>query len=96
MPVHYRTSQKTTVGRWAESVTLDMSSGGLSFRGRHALPVGSHLELLIEWPAHHDEMPMELHATGLVVRSNTYKTAVRITSRRFCVVELAPEIRATA
>ena len=96
MPVHYRTSQKGALARWAESVTLDISSNGVSFRGRHALPVGSHIELLIEWPALHDEMPLELHATGLIVRSNTYKTAVGITSHRFNVVDVAPQIRATA
>jgi hypothetical protein len=73
-----------------------MSSSGVSFRVRHAMQVGSHVELLIEWPAQHDEMPMELHATGLIVRSNTYKTAVRITSRRFSVMEVQPQIRATA
>jgi hypothetical protein len=94
--VHYRTSRKGVTARWAESSTVDMSSGGVSFRARHALPVGSHVELLIEWPARHDDMPMELHATGLIVRSNTYKTAVLITSRRFAVVEMAREIRATA
>ena len=97
MPVHFRTSRKGAPGRWNESIVLDMSSNGLSFRGRHALPVGAHIELLLEWPALHDDQPMELHATGLIVRSNTYKTAIRITSRRFCVSEAAaPEIRATA
>jgi hypothetical protein len=96
LPVHYRTSRKGSIGRWADSVTLEMSSSGVTFRVRHALPVGSHVELLIEWPAPHDELPMELHATGLIVRSNTYKAAVRVTSRHFELLNLAQDIRATA
>ncbi len=97
MPVHYRVSRRGVAGRWVESISLDMSSNGLCFRSRHAIPVGSHIELWLEWPARHDDQPMELHATGLIVRSNTYKTAIRITSRRFTVSDVeAPAIRATA
>jgi|ERR1039458_6634430 hypothetical protein len=97
LPMQFRVSQKGTAARWVQSATLDMSSSGVSFRGRRQLPVGSHVELVIEWPALHDEMPMEMHATGLIVRSNTNRTAVRITSRRFCIVKVTEQpIGATA
>jgi hypothetical protein len=64
-----------------------MSSIGLSFRSRKPLPVGSHLEMIIEWPARYgDIFPIDLQATGFVLRSEGGRTAVRVTSRKFRVL----------
>jgi hypothetical protein len=46
--------------------------------------------MIIDWPARHDEAyPIDLQATGFVVRSSATRAAVRITSRRFRI-ELMP------
>lgn len=84
LPVHFRVSQKGAASRWSNGVTCDISSGGVSFRTRRPLPVGAHVELIMYWPATHGEVyPVELQATGLVVRSSATRTAVAITAHRF-------------
>ena len=48
--------------------------------------------MIIDWPARHDEThPIDLQATGFVVRSSATRAAVRITSRRFRIEGLPAE-----
>jgi len=51
--------------------TIDVSSGGICFdAGRH-LPEGLNVELSISWPVLlHNVAPMQLVATGKIVRTN--------------------------
>ena len=91
LPLHFRVSQRTSSSRWGVGITTDMSSGGLSFRCRRAIPVGSHVELIIAWPAQHDDHPIDLVATGFVVRSSATKASIRMTSRRFRILPLADQ-----
>jgi hypothetical protein len=89
LTIHYRVSQRGLLPYTGSGSTRDISTSGLSFRCRRVLPVGSHIELNIEWPARHGEAyPIELQLTGFVVRSDSGKTAVRITSHRFRILEL--------
>lgn len=82
--MHYRLSQKGAVARWGTGVTKEMSTSGLSFRTRKPLPVGSHIEMIVDWPAKYaDDQPIDLQLTGFIVRSDNHRTAVRVTSRRF-------------
>jgi hypothetical protein len=84
LAAHFRLSLKGTKSRWGTGTIHDISSSGLCLRTRRPLPVGSHLELLIDWPASHDgQHPMSLHTTCFVVRSSGTKTAMRIASHRF-------------
>jgi hypothetical protein len=84
LTVHFRLSIKGFPSRWGTGTVHDMSSSGVSFRSRRQLPVGGHLELIIDWPCvRADKHPITLHATGLVVRSSGSKTAVQIPSHRF-------------
>jgi PilZ domain len=84
LTVHFRLSVKGFQSRWGTGTMQDMSSTGVSFRSRRQLPVGGHVELIIDWPAvRTDHFPVALHATGLVVRSSGSKTAVQIPSHRF-------------
>ena len=84
LTVHFRLSLKGFTSRWGTGTIHDMSSSGVSFRSRRQLPVGGHLELVIDWPAvRGDQRPITLHATGFVVRSNGSKIAVQIPSHRF-------------
>jgi hypothetical protein len=66
----------------------DMSSSGVSFRCRRPLPVGGHVDLIVDWPFPLDHQRLvNLHASGFVVRSSRTKAAVRITSHRFQIVD---------
>jgi hypothetical protein len=97
LPVHFRVSQKGVVARWGSGVTRDISTSGLSFRTRKPLPVGSHIELVVDWPAKHLETePIDLQLTGFVIRSDNGRTAVRITSHRFRINSEPQPYRATA
>jgi hypothetical protein len=87
LQVHYRVSQRGGMDRSGTGTTYDMSSSGLSFRSRKPLPIGAHLEMVIEWPARYEDIyPIDLQATGFVVRSENGRTAVRVTSRKFRVL----------
>ena len=85
LPVHYRISQKGVVARWGTGMTREMSTTGLSFRTRKPLPVGSHVEMIVDWPAKYaDDQPIDLQLTGFIVRSD-------VTShRRPCDVAALP------
>jgi hypothetical protein len=80
------------------ATTCDMSTAGLSFRCRRPLPLGAHVELMVDWPSRHDDKhPIELQVTGFVVRSERGKVGVRVTSRKFRVDTAPPlAIGATA
>jgi hypothetical protein len=97
-PLRYRISQKGAPPYTGISLTLDLSAGGIAFRCRKPLPVGSHIELLVDWPTRYrDVSPIELHVTGFVVRSANGRTAVRMTSHRLRVTEVpAQTARASA
>ena len=74
------------MSRWGNGTIHDISSSGISFRTRRPLPVGGHVELIIDWPATHDDRyPITLHATGFVVRRSGNKIAVQIPSPRFVI-----------
>ncbi len=98
LAIHYRFSQRGSLPCTGSGTTRDISTTGLSFRCRRVLPVGSHIELNIEWPARYAETyPIDLQLTGFVVRSNSGRTAVRITSHRFRIAEApAQPYRASA
>src|SRR5438270_2360617 len=97
LPVHFRVSQKGVVARWGTGMTREMSTTGLSFRTRKPLPVGSHIEMIVDWPAKYaDSQPIDLQLTGFVVRSDAHRTAVRVTSRRFRINSHSEPYRATA
>jgi hypothetical protein len=75
----------------------EMSIQGLSFRTRKPLPVGSHLEVLVEWPAKYQEThPITLHVTGFILRSEGGRNAMRVTSHRFRIDSHVEDYRATA
>ena len=91
LSLHYHVSQKGGMARSGSGLTLNMSTNGLSFRCRKPLPVGSHIEMVIDWPAKYaDVYPVDLLVTGFIVRSDPHHTAIRMTSRRFRVAD-APD-----
>ena len=96
LPVHYRVSQKGTESRWGTGTTREISTVGLSFRTRKPLPVGAHIELILDWPAKYQDLPIDLQLTGFVVRSDNGRAAVRVTSRRFRINPQSEPYQATA
>ena len=88
--VHFRLSAKRPTSRWGSGTIHDISSSGINFHCRRQLPLGGHLELIVDWPAPlGDQRLVNLHASGFVVRSSSTRTAVRITSHRFHIAEQA-------
>jgi PilZ domain-containing protein len=86
LPLRYRVSRKGVVDRMGTGMTFEMSANGLSFRCRKPLPVGAHIDAVIDWPAKYDDVyPVDLQVTGFVVRSDAGRTAVKLTSRKFRV-----------
>ena len=84
--VRYRQSEKGVEHRWSAGITRDMSKDGVAFKSRQPLPVGSHVELRIDWPVKQEAVrPIDLQATGFVVWSGSGETAVRISSHKFRV-----------
>jgi hypothetical protein len=97
LPLRYRLSQKGAETRWSTGVTRDMSRDGLVFKTRRPLPLGAHIEVRIDWPARYESVyPVDLQATGFVIRSDNGRSAVRITSHRFLVNAAAPALGKTA
>jgi len=64
--------------------TIDVSSGGLLFdAGRH-LPEGLNVELSIAWPVLlHNVAPMQLVASGKIVRSSGRRVAIQTVAHEF-------------
>ncbi|HEY2016781.1 MAG TPA: hypothetical protein VGH38_24925 [Bryobacteraceae bacterium] len=67
-----------------------MSTNGLSFRSRKPLPVGTHIEMVVDWPPRFGDIyPIDLVMTGFIVRSAAGTTAVRVASKKFRVNQAA-------
>jgi len=83
LPLHYRFTEKGSIPRTGSGTTCDMSTNGLSFRTRKPLPVGTHIELIVDWPPRYGDLyPIDLVMTGFIVRSTGGRTGVRSSSRK--------------
>jgi hypothetical protein len=98
LPLHYRVAQRGGPAIVGSGLTLDVSVHGISFRCRKPLPIGFHIEVSIEWPVRYSQIyPIELLATGFVVRSDHGRSAMRMTSYRLRVAsDAADTVRASA
>lgn len=74
--------------------TIDMSSGGILFdAGRH-LPEGLNVELSITWPVLLQNVaPMQLLASGKIVRSSGRKVAIQTVQHEFRTAGITVEQR---
>jgi hypothetical protein len=64
--------------------TIDLSSGGILFESNRPLPVGRNVELSINWPALLQNVtPLQLIAYGRIVRSDGYRSAMRMAQHEF-------------
>jgi len=77
--------------------TIDVSSGGFLFDAGRRLPEGLNVELAIAWPVLlHNVAPLQLVATGRIVRGNGHQVAIRTTQHEFRTVGHPGEHRALA
>ena len=64
--------------------TIDLSSGGILFDAGRPMPVGFNVELSIAWPVLLRNLaPMQLVASGRIVRSEGSQVAIHITQHEF-------------
>jgi c-di-GMP-binding flagellar brake protein YcgR len=82
--VRYRVLQSKAVQVSGSGKTLDISSGGILFTTHERLLPGRLVEIAVNWPARlHGTCPLQLVATGRVVRSDEDTAAVRIERYEF-------------
>jgi PilZ domain len=74
--------------------TIDLSSGGILFdAGRH-LPEGLNVELSILWPVLlHNVAPMQLVATGKIVRADVRHAAIQTVQHEFRTTGIPNDLR---
>jgi hypothetical protein len=86
-PLQYRTTANAIKTAWQSSETLDMSVDGILIDAPGAAPVGTELELEIDWPGlYHGKPKVRLLVIGSVVRNEGRGTALRILRHEFCYV----------
>jgi hypothetical protein len=69
---------------------IDLSSGGILFEAEKSLPLGSQVELAIAWPALIANFPpVQVMASGVVVRSDGNRNAIRMVRHEFRTVATA-------
>ena len=81
LEMQFRVCGHWSVSRWAKAGLRDISSGGVCFRCSKPCPVGSYVEMIIDWPVKRDDLQkMSIEATGVVVRCERGRIGVRLTS----------------
>jgi hypothetical protein len=84
MPLRYRPVGKVQNSAWKYGHTLNVSASGLLVKLPEATPVGSTLELAVDWPGLYFDRPMvHLLVVGYIARIEKRGTALRILSHRF-------------
>jgi hypothetical protein len=69
----------TRTGEAGTGRTIDVSSAAIRFVAEHPFPTGMYMELFVDWPTLLDgRVPLQLIATGLVIRTNGTDTVVKI------------------
>jgi hypothetical protein len=82
--LQYRTTGDEINSAWKSGQTLDMSVDGILMDTSEAAPVGTELELEIDWPGlYHGKPLVRLLVIGSVVRNDSRGTALRILSHHF-------------
>src|SRR5579864_4703046 len=78
LEIEYKLLRKGRVERLGLGRTLNVSSGGVLFETSEVLPVGSSIELLMQWPFLLEGVcPLKLVIHGSVVRSDSKGVAIR-------------------
>jgi hypothetical protein len=82
--VQYKVSKRGIVILRGTGTTLNFSTSGIQFTTEGQLPVGSLIEISVDWPAQlNDNCALKFVATGRVVRSEPDRAAVEIQRHEF-------------
>lgn len=82
--VRYRVRESKAIQFTGAGKTVDISSGGILFTTSGPLPLGRLVEISINWPARLEgTCPLQLVATGRIVRADAAKAAMRIERYEF-------------
>jgi hypothetical protein len=95
--VRFRPLDAKKTGKWHVGRTCDMNTLGVCFQCRAAVPLNSHIEMVMEWPTKHDNLrPIYLRAVGRVVWGDGGKIAVRMSFCRMHIETVIPARDAAA
>jgi hypothetical protein len=84
LEIHWKLLHRRRVLDSGTGRTRDLSSHGVLFETGRALPLGSHIEASVCWPARlHGVAQLKLLAAGRVVRSEMGVTAIRMVQHEF-------------
>lgn len=81
-PLRYEARWDRTVA--GEGHTINLSSGGISFTTQSLLPSNIEMKLYVAWPVRlENDVPVELRATGRLVRSTPTMAAMNVEEFKF-------------
>jgi len=83
LELHYTSNHGSKEDHTGSGVTLNISSGGILFRGSERLAERSRIEIALNWPFALEDCALKLVMRGRVVRSENHITAVRIQQYEF-------------
>lgn len=83
LAVQYKWSHSRRPQQLGSGTTINISSGGVLFRGTEIPPVQSVIELALNWPVSLDECALKLVMRGRVVRNASEATAVCVMQYEF-------------
>ena len=84
LPLLYRAAGAVADSEWKRARGLDMSASGILVGFPEAMPVGTALELAMDWPGlYHDKPVMRLFLKVRVVRTDSRGAALRIVGHEF-------------
>jgi hypothetical protein len=79
LEVRYATSGGDVPAKIGTGISIDLSSSGLSLITDMSLLIGQGLTAYIDWPVLlNDDVKLQLVITGIVVRTNGTKVAIKI------------------
>jgi len=85
LDVQYKLRNRGPVAKFGTGRTFNISSGGIFFQTKNALPTSGKIELLMLWPFLLDNScPLKLVVQGRIVRSDANGTAVQVLRHEFC------------
>lgn len=92
LPVKWKLIRRRRVLDSGVGQTIDLSSGGIRFDAGREMPTGLNIELSITWPVMlHKIAPLQLVASGRIVRSNSPHVAIVMTAHEFRTVGAAAD-----
>ncbi len=84
-------------GQVGNGEVLNMSSNGVLFTAEHSFHPGDTVELFISWPVLlHNSVPLNLVATGPIIRTDSGRVAVKIHRYEFRTCKASSQRRDTA